>query len=79
LNLPKTVNLQTHKLKNAQTVMNIPQFLKEVRHELAKVTWPTKNQIIQYTVVVIAISLAMAIFLGLLDFMFEWLLNRFII
>ena len=55
------------------------QFLKEVRHELVKVTWPTKGQVVQYTAVVIAISLAVAIFLGVLDIIFEWLLNKFII
>ena len=57
----------------------ITQFLKEVRIELAKVTWPTKGQVVQYTVIVIAISLAVAVFLGVLDFIFEWLLNKFII
>jgi len=57
----------------------VTQFLKEVRHELSKVSWPTKNQIIQYTAVVIAISLATAVFLGLLDFMFEWLLNTLVL
>jgi len=53
--------------------------LKEVRHELAKVTWPTKGQVIQYTVVVVVISLAVAVFLGVLDIVFEWLLNKFLI
>jgi len=57
----------------------ITQFLKEVRHELSKVSWPAKNQMIQYTLIVIAISLVMAAFLGLLDFVFEWILNKFII
>lgn len=57
----------------------VTQFLKEVRHELSKVSWPTKGQIIQYTVAVVAITLALAVFLGLMDFVFEWLLNRFII
>lgn len=56
----------------------ITQFLKEVRHELSKVSWPTHTQIIQYTTVVIAISLAIAVFLGLLDFIFEWILNKII-
>jgi len=57
----------------------VAQFLREVKHELSKVSWPTKNQTIQYTIVVVAISLATAVFLGLLDFMFEWTLNKFII
>lgn len=55
------------------------QFLKEVKHELLKVSWPTKSQIIHYTMVVIAVSLAVAAFLGLLDFIFEWILNKFVI
>ena len=55
------------------------KFLKEVRQELSKVSWPTRSQIVQYTWMVIAISLAVAIFLGLLDFMFEYLLNKFVI
>ncbi|HXK40706.1 MAG TPA: preprotein translocase subunit SecE [Candidatus Paceibacterota bacterium] len=57
----------------------VTRFLKEVRHELAKVTWPTKGQVIQYTVVVVVISLAVAVFLGVLDIVFEWLLNKFLI
>ena len=57
----------------------VTRFLKEVRHELAKVTCPTKGQVIQYTVVVVVISLAVAVFLGVLDIVFEWLLNKFLI
>ena len=60
-------------------VDKITQFIKEVRYELAKVSWPTRNQIIQYTAIVVVLSLVMALFLGLLDFVFEWLLNKFII
>ena len=57
----------------------IVQFLKEVRHELSKVSWPTRKEVTQYTIVVVAITLATAVFLGFLDFIFEWLLNTFII
>lgn len=57
----------------------VAQFLKEVRNELSKVSWPTKNQVVQYTIVVVAISLAIAVFLGLLDFVFEWMLNTFVL
>lgn len=57
----------------------ITQFFKEVRQELGKVSWPTRSQTIQYTIVVILVTLAMAIYLGLLDFVYEWLLNRFVL
>lgn len=54
-------------------------FLREVRIELKRVTWPTRQQTIKYTLIVIGLSLAVAAFLGGLDFLFSWLLNRFVI
>jgi len=55
------------------------KFLKEVRIELKRVTWLTRKDTIKYTVFVIGLSLAVAAFLGGLDFLFSWLLNTFVI
>ncbi len=55
------------------------QFIKEARIELRKVNWPTRNQTIRYTSLVIGLSLAVAAFLGMLDFSFEYILKTFII
>lgn len=57
----------------------ITTFLKEARVELRKVTWPTRQEIIQYTMTVIVISAAVALFLGGLDYIFQFILNRFIL
>jgi len=57
----------------------IGRFFKEVRLELKKVTWPSRQETINYTLMVIGISLAVALFLGLLDFLFSWLINKFLI
>jgi len=57
----------------------ITQFLKEAKAELLKVNWPTKNQTINYTLIVIGISIAIAIFLGGLDYFFEYLIRTFVI
>ena len=54
-------------------------FLKEVRVELAKVSWPTRNQTVLYTLVVIGISLFMALFLGLLDFGYKTIIDKFLL
>jgi preprotein translocase subunit SecE len=54
-------------------------FLKEVSLEIKKVNWPTREETIKYTLMVIAVSLALAIFLGGFDFLFTTLLNWFII
>ena len=64
-------------------VKNIPKktvtFLKEVRLEMKKVNWPTREETIRYTLIVIGVSLAVAVFLGGLDFLFTTLLNNFIL
>lgn len=54
-------------------------FLVEAKVELSRVNWPTRKQIIRYTVLVIAISLVVALFLGSLDFVFSSLVERFLI
>ena len=55
------------------------QFLKEVRVELAKVSWPTRNQTVLYTLVVIGISLFLAAFLGLMDFGYKFIIDKFLL
>ena len=43
-------------------------FLKEVQEELKKVVWPTRDEVIRLTFVVIAVSLVVGLFLGGIDF-----------
>ena len=43
------------------------RFLKEVNVELRKVTWPSKDELIGSTIVVIIVSFMMAIFIGIVD------------
>ena len=57
----------------------ITTFLKEVRLEMKKVNWPTREQTIRYTLIVIGVSVAVATFLGTIDFIFTTLLNKFIL
>lgn len=47
---------------------NIIAFLNEVKEELGKVAWPTREQTIRYTVLVIIVAVAVGIFLGGLDY-----------
>ena len=54
-------------------------FLRDVKIELSKVSWPTKDQTVKYTIIVIALSLAIAIFLGGIDLGLQWGLNKFIL
>lgn len=45
-------------------------FLRETKDELKKVVWPTRQEVIRLTFVVIIISLIVGLFLGGLDFVF---------
>jgi len=54
-------------------------FIKEARAELKKVNWPTREQTVKYTGLVVGLSLAVALFLGALDYLFEYTLKTFII
>ena len=44
------------------------EFYKEVKAELKKVVWPTKESTIGTTGVVITICIVIAIFMGIVDF-----------
>jgi len=57
--------------------MAILDYLKETKAELKHVSWPTRSQAINFTVMVIAISILTALFLGLFDTIFSTLLKMF--
>lgn len=54
-------------------------YLKNVRAEVRKVKWPTQRQATQLTVLVIAVSLLIAAYLGVFDFALARLLDVFVI
>lgn len=54
------------------------QFLKEVRAELNKVVWPTRQQTIRYTVIVVAVSLTIGLYLSILDQLFGNVITKII-
>lgn len=50
------------------------RYIKETRAELRKVHWPSRKEARNLTLIVLAVTIAMAIFLGLIvDFFFSWL------
>ena len=57
----------------------ISRYFQESLEEMKKVTWPTKKETYNYTVLVIVISLAVAAFLGILDYGFNLGLKELII
>jgi len=63
-------------------IANLPKkiiiFLKEVKLELKKVNWPTRQETLRYTLIVIGVSLGVAILLGGIDYILAILREKFI-
>ncbi|MCL4426934.1 preprotein translocase subunit SecE [Patescibacteria group bacterium] len=57
----------------------IKKYFTEVVQETKKVSWPTRQETLVYTVVVVIISILTAFFLGGLDYLFTFLLKKFIL
>jgi len=53
-------------------------FLKEVQEELKKVVWPTRDEVIRLTFVVVFVSLIVGLFLGGVDIVLVKLIEIFI-
>lgn len=60
-------------------IAKLTTFLKEVRLESKKVNWLSKEQLLNYTLVVIGFMLAMALFFGAFDYGFSLLLQKFVL
>jgi preprotein translocase subunit SecE len=54
------------------------QYLKDSRAELKKVTWPTKKEVIKNSLVVVGVSLFVAVFLGVVDYLLTLLVESVI-
>ena len=56
--------------------MGLAQYIKDTRSELNHVAWPTRVQTLVYTILVVAISILVSLYLGLFDFLFTTGLGR---
>ena len=54
----------------------IVRYFKETRSEIGRVTWPTREQAVRLTGVVLAVTAALAIALAVIDYVFSWLIGR---
>ncbi len=55
----------------ANFMNKLSTYIKASYEEMKKVTWPSKKETTNYTILVIIFSLAVALFLGLLDYLFS--------
>ncbi len=49
----------------------VVKYFQDTRAELRRVTWPTRDETKNLTLIIAAVTLAMAFFLGTLDYVFQ--------
>ena len=54
-------------------------YIKDTRNELKHVNWPSRKQTVNFTILVISVSVIVAAFMGFFDILFTYLLKTFII
>ncbi len=59
-------------------MVRLTTYVREVIRELKKVTWPTYEQTQNKTLLVIGVSVAVGLYIGVLDFIFNWLVTTFL-
>ncbi|MBI5151066.1 MAG: preprotein translocase subunit SecE [Candidatus Pacebacteria bacterium] len=58
--------------------MNPITFIHQVREELAKVTWPSRKETLNMTLIVLGVSVAVGLYVGGLDAVFTSLFDYII-
>jgi preprotein translocase subunit SecE len=52
----------------------VPEFIRSVRSEMAKVTWPTREELVKATRMILLLSFALGCAIGLMDKLFSLIL-----
>jgi preprotein translocase subunit SecE len=79
--MAETTRLETVREAAGGRIERARLFLSEVRNELKRVTWPSRKEVYATTVVVILTSLFFGLYLFVLDFgvnsLIQWIFRRF--
>ncbi len=65
-------------MKNKNIFKRIGEYLREVKGELKKVTWPSKNDLVKTTIAVLVSSFIFGVFLFVVDMIFSKIINSII-
>lgn len=59
--------------------LKAPGFVEDIFSELKKVTWPTRQETAYLTMVVIVVAVAAGVILGVVDVIFNWLIDQLLL
>ena len=67
--------MTTNPEKYIRQIMKIVKFFGQVKMELSKVAWPTKQELVGSTVVVLVSTAILAVFIGFCDVLLSRVVN----
>lgn len=70
---------QVRMTQEVQPENRFVQFYRETTAELRKVVWPTRDEAIRLTGIVVAVVVAMSIFLGAIDYILTQILRLILV
>ena len=56
----------------------ITKYMKEVRAEIRKVTWPSRQEVLRLSAIVVVVMILMSAFMAIIDFAFSRLMAAII-
>ncbi|OJI09531.1 MAG: preprotein translocase subunit SecE [Candidatus Vogelbacteria bacterium CG10_big_fil_rev_8_21_14_0_10_49_38] len=59
--------------------MSLIDYFKDTKSELKHVSWPNKQQTINFTIIVVLISLLTGLLLGFFDLIYQFVLKTFVL
>ena len=57
-------------------MFRLDQYLRETVREIQKVSWPSREATTQMTVLVLAVSVVIGVYIGTVDFIFQSLISQ---
>ena len=69
----------THFLLVLSCMQKVIEYFLEAKAEALKINWPSREQVVRYTLIVLAVSACVAILLGTLDAIFGTLFRKIIL
>ncbi len=55
------------------------EYIKDAKGEFAHISWPTRRQAVGFTILVVVLSVATALYLGAFDTLFTTIIKKFIV
>jgi preprotein translocase subunit SecE len=77
-NPPTKRVLKTKKYNLNRMANKLIQYIVDSKNELKHVTWPSKKEVKRHTILVIIISVGVALFLGIIDYILNFGLEQII-